>query len=139
MLRGLVLLLLLANVGVWAWTHGWLPAGWLAPPDGLHQREPGRLAAQVRPEVIELLTPAEGRQLAAALCLQAGPFDGTQWAAAEAAAQRAGLAVGTWQRVPVPEPGAGAWLRVPEADAAQQALLQSAQDADLGLGFRPCP
>lgn len=140
MLRALVVLLLAANLGVLAWTRGWWPQGWLPPPaDGAHQREPGRLAAQVQPESIELLDEPAARRLSAALCLQAGPFTAAQWPAAEAAAASAGLAAGSWQRLPAAEPGTGDWMRVPEADPVQQALLQSPGDLALGGGFRPCP
>jgi hypothetical protein len=140
MLRLLVLLLVLANAGYWAWTHGWLPAGWLPPPaDGEHEREPARLAAQVRPETIELLGEGEARRLARSLCLQAGPFDEAQWPAAEAAALRAGLGSVNWLRVPAEPPATGHWIRVPEADADMQLRLQGTPDPDLGAGFSPCP
>jgi hypothetical protein len=46
MLRTLVLLLLLANGGFFAWTQGWLDP--VLPPRS-EQREPERLAAQLGP------------------------------------------------------------------------------------------
>lgn len=55
MLRLLVLVLLLANVGYYAWTQGYLVGIVSAPP---HQREPERLQQQVRPEAIRLGAPA---------------------------------------------------------------------------------
>ena len=54
MLRLLVLVLLLANVGYYAWTQGQLTGIVSAPP---HQREPERLLQQVRPEAIQLGPP----------------------------------------------------------------------------------
>lgn len=137
MLRALLVLLLLANAGWWTWTQGWLPAGALPwPLDSQGQREPQRLAAQVRPESIQVLPSAEALRLQAAACLQAGPYGDAAWAAAAAVVARTGLAGDAWQRVPADE---GSILRVPEADAGQQALLRNLQDADLGEGFKPCP
>jgi hypothetical protein len=136
MLRALVLALLLANAGWWAWSHGWLPAGAVPLPRDDGQREPQRLAAQVRPESVQVLASAEARRLAAAACLQAGPFDDTKWPAAAAALARVGLPTVAWQRVPA---DGGSVLRVPEADAAQQAALKALVDPELGEGFRPCP
>lgn len=55
MLRWLVVLMLLANLGFWAWSQGHLAGlagGLLPPPDA--GREPGRLQQQVSPERIEL-------------------------------------------------------------------------------------
>ncbi|MDE2298159.1 MAG: hypothetical protein KGK18_08320, partial [Burkholderiales bacterium] len=53
MLRALVLTLLLANVAFYAWTQGWLDAvvGVRATGD----REPDRLAQQVRPEIVRIV------------------------------------------------------------------------------------
>jgi len=56
MLRTLVLALLLANAGTWAYTQGWL-APWLPTVAG-NTREPDRVAAQVRPEAVRLLNGA---------------------------------------------------------------------------------
>ena len=91
MLRALLLVLLLANAGFYAWTQGWL-APWLPPRS--EPREPERLAAQVRPERIIVLTAgaasaavaaasasAASRPAAASeaepppVCLEAGPFN----------------------------------------------------------------
>lgn len=102
MLRRLVLLLLLANAGFFAWTQGWL-APWLPPPG--EGREPGRLAMQVQPERIRVLSAgAASAALASAVaageapaaqngisgqesppvCLEAGPFTEAAARAAEA-------------------------------------------------------
>ncbi|OGA98748.1 MAG: hypothetical protein A3E79_05760 [Burkholderiales bacterium RIFCSPHIGHO2_12_FULL_61_11] len=60
MLRALVLALLLANLGYFAWTQGLLAAYGFAPAS---QSEPQRLSQQIRPEAMQLLTPGEARQL----------------------------------------------------------------------------
>jgi hypothetical protein len=60
MLRLLVLLLLLGNAGYFAWSHGMLAPYGFAPAV---QSEPQRLAQQLRPEALRILTPLEARQL----------------------------------------------------------------------------
>ena len=60
MLRLLVLVLLLANAGYLAWTHGLLADYGFAPAA---QSEPQRLTQQIRPEAMRLLTAEEARQL----------------------------------------------------------------------------
>ncbi|MCV0438621.1 MAG: SPOR domain-containing protein [Hydrogenophaga sp.] len=57
MLRWAVLLLVLANVGYFAWTQGQLDGLGLAP---VEQSEPQRLAQQVQPEVVRLLNGPKG-------------------------------------------------------------------------------
>jgi len=124
MLRALVVLLIVANLGFWAWTQGWLDdvVGVRAGGD----REPERLAQQVRPEVVRILTPqavaaaasaAESRQV----CLEAGPFDANQIGAAESALAST-LPSGTWTRSTVEQPAR--WIvymgRYPNRDAMQK-------------------
>lgn len=84
MRRALVGLLLLLNVLYWSWAQGWLlPYGFGPAP----QREPQRLAQQIRPEAITLLNPAEVKLIAlpaspeSPLCLQTGLMDEAQAAA----------------------------------------------------------
>lgn len=60
MLRLLVVLLLLANAGYFAWSHGALAPFGFAPAV---QSEPQRLAQQLRPEALRILTPLEAQQL----------------------------------------------------------------------------
>jgi len=64
MLRALVLLLLLANGALWAWTQGWLAPALPGPQAG--EREPERLARQVRPEQLTVLNPKAAAQAAQA-------------------------------------------------------------------------
>lgn len=60
MLRLLVVLLLLANVGYFAWSYGTLAPFGFAPAV---QSEPQRLAQQLHPEALRILTPLEAQQL----------------------------------------------------------------------------
>jgi hypothetical protein len=135
MLRTLVLLLLLANLLFLGWARGWFEPGWPAPRAA--EREPGRLAEQVRPELIQVLSPAAASAAVAAaragavVCLEAGPYDAAGVAAAEAQLLAAGLSEGGWERLPAPPPSRQLWLRVPRADAVQQARLSA-------LAYRPC-
>ncbi len=80
MLR-LLLLLILANLGFYCWTEGWLDnvVGIRAAGD----REPERLARQLHPEALVILpaqTAASSSASAAAAqsCLEAGPFSPTE-------------------------------------------------------------
>lgn len=93
MLRGLALLLVLANLAFFAWTRGWLDP---LIGSAQSQSEPGRLAQQVRPETIVLLDPtaaataaaaakAASEAAAASRCIEAGPFVTSEAQAAETA------------------------------------------------------
>jgi hypothetical protein len=80
MLRLIVLLLLLANGGYYAWSHGHLLPWGVGPAQ---QAEPQRLAQQVRPDALRLLPPEELRRIESMAassprppdCLQAGPLE----------------------------------------------------------------
>ena len=123
MLRTLVALLLLANVMFFVWTRGWL-----GEPPRQAEREPGRLAAQTRPEAITVLSPGsanvavQAARAAALVCLEAGPFSGSSaqndLSVAEALLVQAQVPASAWTRV---DPSATAvWLvfagRYPEAE-----------------------
>lgn len=76
MLRLVVLLLLLANGGYFAWAGGMLRPWGFGPPE---QHEPHRVAQQLRPQALRVLPAEESRRLEAAdaatrppECLQAG-------------------------------------------------------------------
>lgn len=82
MLRWMVLLLALCNLGFLAWGQGWLLPYGLGPQT---QREPERLAQQIRPEAINLLDEAQLQALLAAerpvvapACLQSGWLETAQ-------------------------------------------------------------
>ena len=59
MLRLLVLLLLLANAAFFAWSQGLLLAWGVGPTQ---QSEPQRVEQQVRPETVQVLSPADLKQ-----------------------------------------------------------------------------
>ena len=110
MLRALVLALLLANLVFFSWTQGWLDdvVGVRARGD----REPERLARQVRPETVVILTPGAAAAAASAAearlaCLEAGPFGSAELSAAEAALTGV-VPAGGWQRVEADKPGSWA-------------------------------
>ena len=157
MLRALLAALLLANLVFFGWARGWFVPAWPAP--GAGEREPARLAAQVAPERVTVLAPAAasaGLSLQPAnACLQAGPFETEQTAAADARLVAAGLPAGSWAWVgqawagptdqasapasavaSAPQPGR--WLRVAGASTDQAATLVALAPAGLAGGFKPC-
>lgn len=113
MLRLLVLVLLLANLGYYAWTAGHLQGLVSRAPD---PREPERLQRQVRPEIVQIETapasprapapaaapapapqeepasPASGlpaSAVAAAACLEIGPYTEAEYAGVQATVAQA--------------------------------------------------
>ena len=129
MLRALVVLLLLANMAFFAWARGWLGA----PPHHA-EREPERLAAQVRPEALSVVPPGsasaalQAARAAALQCLEAGPFADATVGAAEAAIGSAQLPEGSWARVNAAS-GAALWLVY--AGRYPDAALRKAREEDL--------
>ncbi|MES2613214.1 MAG: SPOR domain-containing protein [Pseudomonadota bacterium] len=111
MLRLAVLILLLANGGYYAWSHGHLREWGFAP---VQEGEPQRMNQQLRPETLQILraratNPAPPPPVAeappsaaAAECLQAGVFDERQADALRTAA--ASLPQGSWVLEPTPTP-----------------------------------
>lgn len=149
MLRFLVLVLLLANLGFYSWTQGWLDPVVGVSPSG--DREPERFARQVRPETVRILAPQASQSAApsaeaAFACLEAGPFTAAQLPLAEAAMASAipGLAFTTLRgagNAQGLEPGMSSSpyrLRVPRADAATAARLSALRLDALGRGFGAC-
>lgn len=104
MLRTLVVLLLVANLAFFGWTQGWLDTVVGIPARG--DREPERLARQVRPELIRILPPSAASEPANEVpaCLEAGPFDDVDLPAAVAALQAAAAGV-AWTDVKTQQPG----------------------------------
>ncbi|HSV50934.1 MAG TPA: SPOR domain-containing protein [Burkholderiaceae bacterium] len=110
MLRLLVLLLLLANGAYYAWSQRLLVSWGLGP---VQQAEPQRLAQQLRPEAVRILSAEEDRRSAAAAsvaaakgpeCLQAGNFDDSQGVALGEALSKAALPAGSWSVESVVQP-----------------------------------
>ena len=159
MLRFLVLVLLLANAGYYAWSQGLLQSWGLAPAQ---QAEPQRLQQQIQPEALRIVgakapppvaAPASGTEAAespasaepastasvpvaaapsAGECLQAGVFDEEQADALRRAA--AALPQGSWslQRTTIP----GRWMVYMGKFADADALAKKrAELRELGISF----
>ncbi len=138
MLRRLVFLLLAANLLFFAWSQGWLGGLIGVRPDA--QREPERLARQVRPQTIVVLPPAPAASAgpiaapasaaaAAAVadkpvCLEAGPFATGASISAMAAlrAVQPPLPPGSWVEVTIDRPGA--WLVVMPRPGSREAMAR---------------
>lgn len=102
----LLLALLLAHAVLWAWGQGYLGG-----QPGSTQREPARLAAQLHPERLQLLSPeAASAALKPLQCREIGQFtEETQLLAAEQALrEQLRLQPGQWQRVERRQ--SGLWL-----------------------------
>ena len=101
MVRFFLLALVLANAAYFAWSDGLLAPYGFAPDT---QREPQRLAQQIQPQALRVLSPAEFQalqtQISAAQapreCLTLGPFDEAQTAIVRKALDGA-LPAGAWQ------------------------------------------
>ena len=120
MLRALVVALLVANLAFFAWSQGWLDAvvGVRARGD----REPERLANQVRPESIVILPSSPAKtSVAAASCIEAGPFTTAEFAAAETALAPS-VRPGAWTDVRTER--AGVWLVYMGAFPDREAMLR---------------
>jgi len=131
-LRILALLLLLANLGFFAWTQGWLDGVVSVRAGG--DREPERLAREFQPQRVRILAPNEGAAAMAASapapattlsCLEAGPYTPAEVRAAEAVLQAA-LPAGSWARRSVEQPGS--WIVYLGRFAAPEALQKKAEE-----------
>ena len=140
MLRLLVLALLLANAGYFAWTQGLLADYGFAPAV---QAEPQRLAQQVRPQAMQLLTAADARQLEnaaspaapapAAECLQAGLFSPEQSTALRTGLESS-LPIGAWTLESSVEPGR--WIVYMGKYNSEDALAKKRSELrGLGVSF----
>jgi hypothetical protein len=123
MLRLIVILLILANAAYYAWSHGQLAVLGLAP---VPQTEPGRMAAQIKPEALRVLSNTEARRIEVAgtatfaqaqpstspptvdakpaECLQS-PLLTERVATAVRNAASQGLPSGSWAIEPIDQPG----------------------------------
>jgi hypothetical protein len=129
-LRALALLLLMANLGFFAWTQGWLDGVVSVRARG--DREPERLAREFQPQRVRILPPNEAAAAMAASaplaapplsCLEAGPYTPAEALLAEALLQPA-LPAASWVRRSVEQPGN--WIiylgRFAAADAMQKKM-----------------
>lgn len=116
MLRALVALLVLANLGFFAWSHGWLDTV-LGP--SRTDREPQRLAAQVRPDQVQILRPpaaaASGPALAALAVSPSAPSASAPPGASAAVVAVAASAGAGPARSAAPVPAASAPVKVTAA------------------------
>jgi hypothetical protein len=144
MLRLVVLALLLANAGYFAWTHGLLADYGIGP---FAQAEPQRLTQQIRPEAMRILTAAEARQLDSsstaaapaaqpvAECLQAGLFTPEQTTALRAGLESS-LPIGSWSLESSTEPGR--WIVYMGKYNSDDALAKKRTELrGLGVSFEP--
>jgi hypothetical protein len=106
-MRTLIALLLVANLAFFAWTQGWLDG--VVGVRSIGDREPERMARQVRPEGLAILAPGSAPEPAPAApsCLEAGPFTDAELAGAQAAAETA-LPAGSW--ITTRTERAGEWI-----------------------------
>ena len=141
MLKAALAAILAANLLFFGYTRGWFD-GML----GLHSRgdrEPERLANQVRPTSIVLLPMPSASTAAVATCLEAGPIAAADAAVAEAAL-KAVLPAGAWVDIRSEVAGGGAAVvvthtyRVASADAATAARLAAMKLGAAGRGFSAC-
>lgn len=132
MLRALAVLLILLNVGYLAWSRGVLDG--VVPWRSTGDREPERVARQVRAEAIVLHPRAASAAAPALVCLESGAY-----AAAEVGAARAVLAplLPPAALAEAGEPGGAVVLRVERADEALATQLLALR-ADAVRPFRRC-
>src|SRR3954452_16576474 len=137
MLRFLVLLLLLANAGFYAWSHGLLLAWGVGPTQ---QSEPQRLQQQVHPEAVTLLPAAELKQAEtvaaqgphAPECLQTPALDIAQVSPVRAALET--WPAGSWSLDPVTEPAR--WIvYMGKYPGVEQVARKRAELRQLGISF----
>lgn len=135
MLRALAALLIGANLLFFAWARGWLDP--VVPPPQHGQREPARLAAQVQPDTIRVVTPqAASAAVASVACVEAGPFNDADVGSAEQALISAGLPGDLWKRRELQQPPV--WL-VYMGRFADPAQLRARGDAlqKLRVAYEP--
>jgi hypothetical protein len=137
MLRLLVLVVLLANAGYFAWSQGHLLAWGLGPAQ---QAEPQRLVQQIRPEAVRVLKADEARRVEAAAstavrppeCLQAGLLEESQTAALTPLLE--GWPSGSWSLENATEPGR--WIVYMGKYAnAEMANRKKSELRQLGISF----
>ena len=139
MLRLLVLLLVLANAGYYAWAHGMLAAYGFAP---VAQTEPQRVAQQIKPEALRILTPQEASlaqqtnipsAAAATECLQVGVFNEEQTVVLRERLVSA-LPAGSWALESVQEPAR--WLVYMGKYSSPDAIIKKQSELrGLGVSF----
>jgi hypothetical protein len=137
MLRLLILLLILANGGYFAWSQGYLlPWG----VDPLQQAEPQRLSQQIRPEAIKVLRADELKRAEAvaaqaprpAECLASPALDDGSVAALRTVLD--GWPAGSWNLEPLVEPAR--WIiYMGKYPGVEQVARKRAELRQLGISF----
>lgn len=142
MLRALLAVLVVANLAFFAYTRGTLDS--LLGVRALGDREPERLARQVRPQSIRLLPMGAAASAVAetTTCFETPPFAAGESAAIEAVLA-SNLPAGAWldmraDRVVGTRTETSHVYRVASADAALAAKLQSLKLDASGRGFSAC-
>ena len=137
MLRLIVLLLLLANGGFYAWSQGLLLPWGVGPTQ---ESEPQRMRQQIQPETVRLLSPQQLNQLQAQLaqaprppeCLQTATLDAAQVAPVRSALES--WPAGSWKLEPVTEPAR--WIvYMGKYPNAEQVARKRAELRQLGISF----
>jgi cell division protein FtsN len=137
MLRLIVLLLLLANGGFYAWSQGLLLPWGVGPTQ---QSEPQRVAQQIQPETVRVLSPQELEQLQTQLaqaprppeCLQTAALDAGQLAPVRSALEP--WPAGSWRLDPVSDPAR--WIvYMGKFAGAEQVARKRAELRQLGISF----
>ena len=142
MLRLLALTLLLMNGVYFAWAQGFLLAYGFGP---VAQSEPQRLAQQIQPQALRVLTAPEQLALSntatqpaskSAACLQAGVFDEAQSARLRAALVSSELSEASWllEEAVVP----GRWIVYMGKFATAEALAKKRSEL-VNLNLKPQP
>ncbi len=141
-LRALLAALVVANLVFFAFTRGALDS--MLGVRSLGDREPERLAHQVRPQSIRLLpaTPAASAVAETTTCFESPVFGATESAAVEALLF-ANLPVGAWtdvrgERVTGTRTEPTHLYRIASAEPALAAKLQSLKLDAAGRGFSAC-
>lgn len=135
MLRALVVALLVANGLFFVWSQGWLDRLTGVPAHG--DREPQRLASQVRPELVQLWRPeAAGGAPSPAASAAAAPSDTASAAAAASASPGGSAASGAPDGV---RPGVAGAASGPPSGPASASPAPSAPPAATKTAAAPGP
>ena len=137
MLRLIVLLLLLANGGYFAWSHGYLLPWGVGP---LQQSEPQRVAQQIKPESIRVLKADELKRAEAVAAQAPRPPECLATAALDDATVTAlrpvldGWPAGSWAFEPLVEPAR--WIiYMGKFPGVEQVARKRAELRQLGISF----
>ena len=137
--RTFALVLLLLNAMYWAWGEGWLLSYGFGPAP---QREPQRVAQQIRPQAITILSALEGQSTPImapepTVCRQSGIMTKVQADTVQGILQTS-WPPGSWLLLEQAD-GQGVRLRLPALNAAMQAQLAALEAVVPGGVLDICP